>query len=201
MPPLLQMDSGTDPGEGVTRAKLWCPIQDSVIRPDGSRCELEMGRSDRPTGCPGCGREVTTTSEFGGPGPLPPRDGVVVFSRRSPVSWGGEYAPPHEHGYSTSPSVPARRRLKGEGPCSNCRFWEQEVASGRWQPPADAASAPEVHEIFFHVSSTFTGWAAGRHACTHSTLPPAPLTPQNRRVRFAPPPRSWRFSIALSASL
>ena len=50
LPPLLQMDSGTDPGEGVTRAKLWCPIQDSVIRADGSRCELEMGRRDKPTG-------------------------------------------------------------------------------------------------------------------------------------------------------
>ena len=37
---------------------------------------------------------MTTTAEFGGPGPLPFRGGVIAFSRRSPVAWGGEYAPP-----------------------------------------------------------------------------------------------------------
>ena len=71
MPPLLQMDSGTDPGEGVTRAKLYCPVVDTFIRPDGTRCELQMGRRDKPTGCPGCGGEVSTTAEFGGPGRSP----------------------------------------------------------------------------------------------------------------------------------
>ena len=161
--PLQVVPDGADPAQGERHPKIMMTVRDVVIRPDGSKMELSGPTRDKPVACPSCHRPVSMTREFAGPGALPIRDGVLPFIRKSPVTWGGEYAPPQERGYSTSPAVPARRRILGDGPCGNCRYWRAEISAGRLVLPQGAAGPEEVHEVFFHVCQTFTNWRPGAH--------------------------------------
>ena len=129
MAPLQLIQDGADPARGVTHPKVYMEVRDEVTRADGSVMKLRGPCLEKPVACPSCFRPVTVTREYAGPGALPIRGGVYPFMRKGPVAWGGGICPPppRERRYSTAPGVPARRRILGDPPCENCRFWREEI--------------------------------------------------------------------------